>query len=61
MPSGQAAQPPLHKQGSQTHPPKPYGQATPFLNAVRLYTPIHPHTQALRAGYANIPIHPHTL
>jgi hypothetical protein len=22
----------------------PYGQATPFLNAVRLYTPIHPST-----------------
>jgi protease YdgD len=33
-----------------THPPKPCGQTTPFLNAVRLYTPIHPST-----------IHPHTL
>ena len=26
------------------HPPKPCGQAPPFLNAVRLYTPIHPIT-----------------
>jgi hypothetical protein len=26
------------------HPPKPCGQASPFLNAVRLYTPIHPPT-----------------
>ena len=24
--------------------PKPSGQAMPFLNAVKLYTPSHPHT-----------------
>jgi hypothetical protein len=51
-----------------THPPKPYGRAAPFLNAVRLYTPPFssrdaPRTTSLllRSRYANrTGIHPFT-
>jgi hypothetical protein len=34
-----------------------YGQATPFLNAVRLYTPIHTHTMSATSPSSASPWH----